>query len=153
MENKIFIGIDPGWSGAVAYYSSEYNFQTYSKCPGNIGAMSELIKTIKRNNNSCYAVLEKVHSFPKQGVASTWTFAENFGAWQGILEAHKIKYTLTDPRQWQKFILGRFIPGHSKEASLARARENYPALIMQIGKNHNIADALNLLTYCKMIYG
>ena len=62
--------------------------------------MSRLLKTITSKNT--IAIIEKVHSFPNQGVASTFKFGNNFGQWQGILASMDIPYIEVSPQKWMK---------------------------------------------------
>ena len=48
------------------------------------------------------AVIEKVHSMPGQGVASTFKFGMNYGQWIGILTALQIPYEMITPQKWMK---------------------------------------------------
>tara|TARA_R100001463_G_scaffold6332_1_gene20838 strand:+ start:3373 stop:3711 length:339 start_codon:yes stop_codon:yes gene_type:complete len=62
--------------------------------------MASLISDISTKNT--IAIIEAVHSFPGQGVASTFKFGNNYGQWQGILSALKIPYILVSPQKWMK---------------------------------------------------
>ena len=46
------------------------------------------------------ALIEKVHSMPGQGVASTFKFGMNYGQWIGILTALQIPYSTITPKKW-----------------------------------------------------
>ena len=104
----IYIGIDPGVSGGVALItdnSEKFNkLLGLNKCPGTVSDMPELLnfnKTIKMT-----AVIEKVHSMPQQGVASTFKFGMNYGQWLGILAALQIPYIEVTPQKWMKHFGG-----------------------------------------------
>ena len=77
----MYIGIDPGKTGAVAIlddkgkYINVLDFGQEELMPTLIG-YAPVVK---------FAYLEKVHSMPGQGVVSTFSFGENFGWWQGVL--------------------------------------------------------------------
>ena len=59
---------------------------------------------------------------PKQGVASTWTFAEGYGVVLGVLGALQVPVRLVTPRTWKEAAgLGK-----DKNASRQRAVELWP---------------------------
>ena len=62
--------------------------------------MADLIDMISSKNTT--AIIEKVHSMPKQGVVSTFKFGNNFGQWQGILSSMCIPYIEVSPQKWMK---------------------------------------------------
>ena len=100
----IYIGVDPGSkSGAYAVLGSDNSVKVYPWDNDRfISHMRGL--TIMRDLDSerVVAVVEKVNAMPKQGVSSTWVFAENFGYIQGVLHAFGIPYQLVPPRVWKK---------------------------------------------------
>jgi len=100
MENRVFIGIDPGISGGIGII---YNESYYAaKCPNTVAEMADEIAMVREvgPDLSCYAIIEKVHSMPGQGVVSTWKFGANYGQWLGILATLKIPYVLVTPHKW-----------------------------------------------------
>ena len=44
--------------------------------------------------------IEFVHSFPGQGVVSTFTFGQNYGQWQGIVAALGVESVSVSPQAW-----------------------------------------------------
>ena len=94
-----YLGIDPGVSGGVAIIKGSSTISSY-KCPKTTQEMADLFINISDKNT--IAIIEKVHSFPGQGVVSTFTFGSNYGQWLGILSALRIEYELITPRTWQK---------------------------------------------------
>ena len=102
MDNRIYIGIDPGKNGGIGFI---YNDVAYCrKCPDTVLDMSEEIKVVMEMAPDIqkYAIIEAVHSMPKQGVKSVFTFGKGYGQWIGILAAHEISYTQITPQKWMK---------------------------------------------------
>ena len=102
MDNRIYIGIDPGKNGGIGFI---YNDLAYCKrCPATVFEMAEEIQTCIELAPDIQktAIIEQVWSMPKQGVKSVFTFGEGYGKWLGILAAHKIPYTQVTPQMWQK---------------------------------------------------
>ena len=48
------------------------------------------------------AMIEQVHSMPKQGVASSFKFGRHYGFLLGVLTALGIPYQTVTPQKWQK---------------------------------------------------
>ena len=97
---KIYIGIDPGKSGGVCFLNGDEI--RVCKCPDTI---HDMVSEIEMANDIgvCSAAVEKVWSFPGQGVKSVWTFAENYAHWCAILATLKVRYVLVIPKKWQGF--------------------------------------------------
>ena len=103
MDNRIYIGIDPGKGGGIGII---YNDISYCrKCPATIYDMAEEIKICMELAPDIQktAIIEAVHSWSGQGVKSVWTFGENYGQWLGILAALNIPYSQVSPQKWMKF--------------------------------------------------
>ena len=141
--DKIYIGIDPGKAGAICFLMGD-DIKTF-KCPATTHDMAEEL-ILSQNIRKCTAIVEKVHSFPGQGVRSVWTFAENYGTWLGILSALHIQYKLITPVTWMKF--------YSVPRMERKDRKNYlKQLAQQMYPDHKVtlynADAILLANYLK----
>ena len=90
-----------------------------------------------------HACLEKVHSMPGQGVASSFKFGQGFGHLEMALTAAKIPFTYVTPQKWQKE-LGCLTNGN-KNVSKSRAQQLFP----HIKCTHAISDALLIAEYCR----
>tara|TARA_Y100000593_G_scaffold92334_1_gene183576 strand:- start:1503 stop:1940 length:438 start_codon:yes stop_codon:yes gene_type:complete len=141
--DKIYIGIDPGKAGAMCFIMDN-EIKTF-KCPKTTHDMAEEL-ILAKNIKNCTAIVEKVHSFPGQGVRSVWTFAENYGTWLGILSALHIQFSLVSPQKWMKYYS---VPKMEK-----KDRKNYlKQLAQQMYPDHKVtlynADAILLANYLK----
>ena len=91
-----YIGIDPGKDGALATISES----------GEVAAVSfdpETYKSALRAvSGPAIVCLERVSAMPGQGVTSMFSFGQNFGYIQGLLEAFEIPYELVRPQKWKK---------------------------------------------------
>ena len=102
MENRVFIGIDPGINGGIAIiYNDAYTVQ---KCPNTIQEMADVLITLKDQapNLPMYTIIEKVHSMPGNSGRSMFTFGCNYGQWLGILAVLRIPYIEVIPNKWMK---------------------------------------------------
>jgi len=139
----IFLGIDPGKGGGMAFIGSDRNdnplvmkFENYqnSRVVGTLDDFAEHITA---------AALEKVHSMPAQGVKSVFSFGENFGWWRGVLEATDIDYELVTPQRWQTDLDCR--TGGDKNVTKRLAQELFP----DVKVTHAVADALLIAEWCR----
>lgn len=98
------LGVDPGVSGAVAFYFTNVADRiAVEDVPAAGGEISvpHLASMIRRFAPSL-AVMEKVHSMPKQGVSSTFKFGAAFGDVRGVVGALNIPLHLVTPQAWKR---------------------------------------------------
>lgn len=95
------IGIDPGKSGAVVIVV-ENKVESIYKCPDTVAGMANIIREACLRYDDLCAVIEKVHAMPMDGKASSFSFGQNYGHWQGILAALNIPTKEITPQKWQK---------------------------------------------------
>lgn len=141
----IYIGIDPGQTGAIAIIDGPHTVWVYDF---DDGMALSFLKTIKVD---CKAVLEKVSSMPKQGVSSTFKFGTNFGQWIGRLEALGIPFDFVTPQKWKKAMFDSMAREDAKEMSRNRALRLFPQMaeFLKRKKDHNRAEALLLAEYAR----
>ena len=101
---KCIMGIDPGISGAVAFYFpdqragiSAYDVPIVGK-EINASALHDLIHQYAPD----LAVIEIVHSMPKQGVASSFNFGMSYGIAKGVVGSLHIPTINVAPTKWKK---------------------------------------------------
>ncbi len=109
-----YIGIDPGQDGAIAVVGEDGNLLCWFPMPTwTLGsakktrreiAVNVLRKLLIANRPNC-AFVERAHSMPKQGVASTFSFGVSYGILLGVLSGLEIPYATVTPQAWQKIML------------------------------------------------
>jgi hypothetical protein len=143
---NFFIGIDPGQSGGIGIlYPSGAVVQTFKFKDQTDSDISDMFEFIANLESPVFAMFEKVHSMPKQGVSSSFTFGDSFGFLRGMLVAHKIPWDYVQPRAWQK-ALGCLTKG-DKNITKSKAQRQWPDQKI----THAIADALLIAEYCRII--
>lgn len=140
MDNKFFIGIDPGKAGGIAFIPENGNAWAHSM-PDTDQDVLELLQSA--SEHKCHAVIERVGPMPKQGVVSVFTFGLGYGALGMALLASKIPFERVSPSVWQKS-LGCLTKG-DKNVSKRKAQELFP----NIRVTHCIADALLIAEYAR----
>ena len=147
----ISIGIDPGVNGGVAIIDDKWKDKAIEavKCPDTIKDMADYLNVHCYDNIKTLCIIEKVHSFPGQGVRSVFTFGKNYGQWLGILASHDIPYKEVPPQTWMKHYGA--MPrdrGQRKRHLKHLAQSLYPSIKVTL---YN-ADAILLANYSKMVY-
>jgi crossover junction endodeoxyribonuclease RuvC len=159
----IYIGIDPGITGAVVAVHEDGDVKFFDtpcielkksgkgyKTDFLPAGMADILGMYKgARPDECHAFIEQVSSMPGQGVASTFGFGKGYGIWIGILAAYGIPYTFVTPQRWKKtFMLGKT----DKDASRLRAMELFPSASPQLARKKDIgrADALLIAAYGRM---
>lgn len=94
---KLYVGIDPGKSGALAVL---YPDGTVKTVPFSQASYIVTLNEIKNHEVMC--CLEKVGAMPGQGVVSMFNFGHNLGFIEGVLQASLIPYQLVPPQTWKK---------------------------------------------------
>lgn len=149
----IYIGIDPGKSGALAFLGYMNGPLTYDMNDPDVMAWLEASAGY---NGDVKALIEKVHSMPQQGVSTTFTFGKEYGRAVGWLEAYQIPFEYITPGQWWKLVKdSEKQPKDKKTASLELARRLFPAIArehLSRKKDHNRAEALLIAEACRRKY-
>src|SRR3990167_5909706 len=142
----IYIGIDPGLSGAIAVMIEDGTIILRDTPTMKIGnkhdfSLPEMVQLLE-GNLPTQAAIERVHSMPRQGVASSFSFGKGVGYWIGILAALRIPYEEVTPQRWQRTMLDGM--QKTKDASRYKAMQLFPQLVEQLKlKSHDgRADAL-----------
>ena len=124
------IGIDPGISGAIAFFEDGV-LQRVEDMP-TLGVDSG--KTTKRHISAvtlamyleiypdAHVVIERVGAMPGQGVTSMFNFGRSAGIIEGVAAALRMPHTFVTPQTWTKAV-GR---AAGKDASRMRAMELFP---------------------------
>jgi len=135
---KTITGIDPGWSGGVAQIGP-CTIKVQGFCNMTEKDIYETVKEYCRFSDACY--IEKVHSMPRQGVASTFKFGLICGFLRGTVMSLEVPLHEVTPQRWQKY-LGCLSKG-DKNVTKSMAQRLYPGVKI----THATADALLIARY------
>ena len=150
-EPYIFIGIDPGKNGGIAYIDTERN-EVFT-IPYSDTDLKALLKGESEGWIPAPPViccLEKVGAMPGQGVTSMFNFGVSYGYIKGVLEANRIPYQEIPPQRWKK----EFGLNSDKAASVDVCRKLFPDVNLlatdRCRKPHDgMAEALLLAEYAR----
>ena len=142
----INIGIDPGVGGGVAVIENGY-IEAFN-CHDTVKDMADYINKHRWDCINMFCVIEKVHSMPKQGVVSTFTFGKNYGQWLGILASNGVPYKEVTPQTWMKFY-GAMPKDKPKRKKYLKhlAQSLYPNIKITL----KTADAVLIAHWCRQI--
>jgi crossover junction endodeoxyribonuclease RuvC len=126
---SVTIAIDPGLSGAIALVDSYGILLEVHDMPvlaGDVSAqllavmfMAEVHDGAKLDANTygC-AVIEDVHSMPKQGVASSFKFGRGKGVVEGFFAGAGLPLRYVTPSKWKRDLGLTSIKGDSRQRAL-----------------------------------
>jgi len=124
----VFVGIDPGLSGALALYDPARDWLEVHDCPTlKVNGKGEMflpgIIDILGSAEVIGCIIERSQAMPKQGVSSTFSYGTGYGSYLGILAALGMPHTKIGPQEWKRKLR---VPS-DKDGARARASELLPA--------------------------
>lgn len=165
MNSEYFIGIDPGLSGAIAFYNhSENTLDVKDFVTFKIGsssnqyhkashrkeiAVTETANILKRyvmfNGDPKLVMLEIPHSMPHDGHVGAFRFGKACGILDGILGTLGFKVIPLIPSVWKS----NMNLSKNKEDSLTLAKKLFPNHLdyFKLKKHHDRAEAALLAWY------
>ncbi len=137
-----YIGIDPGKKGAIAVIDGD-NVELYKF------DKKTYLRVLYNAPNHAVCCLEHVNAMPHNGGVSMFSFGENFGWIQGVLDVISIPYELVRPQKWKK----EFSVTADKNTSIEVCKRLFPGVnLIPPGcrKEHDgIAEALLMAEYAR----
>jgi len=141
---KLYIGIDPGINGAVAFIPTTGNPWVH-KMPETPADLRDLLR-----DSICLAepiaALEFVRSSPQMGVVSSFTFGRGSGRLEQVLTDFYIPFTVIRPQVWQKHL--GCLTGGNKNVTKEYAEKLFPTI--KVTKIN--ADALLIAEYNRLTH-
>jgi crossover junction endodeoxyribonuclease RuvC len=153
----IILGIDPGASGALAFYDTEAQYLWVYDMPVNeivrngkkkrevsAAGIADIVRN-RTDQLEARAFFERVGAMPGQGVTSMFAFGRSAGIVEGVLAAMRISTDIVTPQAWQKATGSR----DGKDGARLRAQQLFPAFTEYFGlkKHDGRADASLLCVY------
>jgi crossover junction endodeoxyribonuclease RuvC len=140
----VFVGVDPGASGAICVMNDN-GYAPISLCrlSNTEREVSDFLELFRAHADEVTALIERVHSMPRQGVASSFKFGQSYGFLRGLLTAHGVPFEEVTPQTWQK-AMGCMSKG-DKNVTKQKAGQLFPAVKVA----HWNADALLIAEFCR----
>jgi crossover junction endodeoxyribonuclease RuvC len=143
----VFIGIDPGKKGGIAYIDTQDNVSV--TVPYSDTMLIDLCRHFS-GVDGVVCCLEKVSARPGQGVVSMFSFGQSVGYIKGVLESRHIPYQEITPQKWKS----EFGLNSDKAASAEVCRKLFPDISLlatpKCKKPHDgMAEALLMAEYAR----
>jgi hypothetical protein len=146
----IILAIDPGITGALAFYNTEYReeVQVHDMPVLDGDVDPHELKAIMLNCYPHLAIIEHVSPMPKEGVRSVWRFSAAFTTACVVVKLMRVPLILVSPAKWKHAM---FLKGgkEGKEQARERVIETFPACarFFNLKKHHGRAEAALLAVY------
>lgn len=160
----IFIGIDVGKKGAIAFVRVEppeqARVEVYAQpLTGTKPDEQQMVNLLtKRHLPICHAYIERAHAMPKQGSTSAVSFGTLYGMWLGMCAMADISCRVVSAVTWQKVMLaGESRSDGTKAASIRVAKRMFPGVsLLPTDRcrtdSDGMADALLIAEYGRRWY-
>lgn len=147
MSEKLFMGCDPGLSGAYALLHADGSLHSIEDLPvvtrgqGVVkreldpAALARLLRPVA--SDLVFCLVERTSAMPRQGASSTYSLGHSAGAIAGVIGTLGIPHEFVTPQVWKR--IARV--GADKGLSLATARRRWPTAVLDRAKDHNRAEA------------
>jgi Holliday junction resolvasome RuvABC endonuclease subunit len=150
------LGVDPGATGALALLDTDTGELTIEDVPvivvkaasrrrqTNEISESHLAEIVQQMSPDV-AWVERVHSMPKQGVASSFSFGLAYGVIRGVLGALLVPMLFVTPNEWKR----EFRVTNDKGQSRVLAGRLYPnnASVFSRARDDGRAEAALIATF------
>jgi crossover junction endodeoxyribonuclease RuvC len=168
----LYIGIDPGISGAIAALDLDSKSASFFDTPTvqiksgkktknqqDVYAMVSILRALVEGKD-VMVVIEKVNAMPGMGkdgerqtigATSAFNFGMGYGQWLGILAALGIPHQTVHPKTWKNFMMQDM--GKEKDASRVKAMQLFPWSAKDLArkKDHGRADALLMAAWAAKV--
>lgn len=169
MENKLYIGIDPGKNGFITVFQNDAKSFIPIPLIGkeyDIKELSNIFQFFNKVDTKTYCVLEDVHALFGASAGSTFEFGFGLGLLEALLVANDIPYSKIQPKKWQKQMFegiaevtkpsstGKTQRTDTKAMALIAAKRMFPDIDLRASdrskKPHDgKVDSLLMCEYCR----
>jgi hypothetical protein len=126
--NEHIIAIDPGLKGGLATYTPQEGLNV-RRMPLNEDRKFDIklvAEFLSEQSRDATVVIERQHSMPKQGVASTFTTGFNFGQLVGLAVGMGFTVEVVSARTWKGALLPDPADRRGKEGTIRFVQERWP---------------------------
>jgi hypothetical protein len=142
----LVMGIDPGVSGAIVCLHRETGeVDGQVRLSETLHDVAEFVRVRALSIEMAY--LERVHSMPRQGVASTFKFGTSYGFCKGVLASLLVPFEEVTPAKWQGYMKCK--TGGDKRVTRGAAQRLFPHEKVV----HANADAMLIAEYGRRLLG
>lgn len=144
----IFVGIDPGITGAVVLLDDQGGLVSAWRTPSfgtgkkeyDLQAMEAILHGAL--GGACACTIEKVGAMPTDGRVGAFNFGKGYGIWLGMLSVLNIGFQEVTPQRWQSRMLAGQPKGKQTKTSAVKvAKQLWPDLPIKVKADWGMADA------------
>lgn len=151
-RGDIFVGVDPGSSGALCALDRDGSAVMLEKLPtvktrrGRTKLNTPVLRNFLDSLSIHHVCIEDIWAQPTQGVKAAFTYGYNYGQLCDAFEDEGIAVEFITPATWQK----AYKVPKGKQSSIHIALQFYPSLkeVLKYKNSHNKADAILIARYC-----
>ena len=139
------VGIDPGAKGGMALLNGAGRLLEAVPMPltegGEVDGSAfgeKLAEWDIRGRSEVVVAIERVHSMPRQGVASTFKFGKAYGIPLGVIAYQRLSLERVTPQAWKKTF---DLIGEPKKASREKATSLWDDYYWPLAKHEGMAEA------------
>lgn len=149
METKLYIGVDPGKSGAVAVIDEDLRVVELIDFCGDIMIDGANLKSACLAGNVILAAIEQLNVNPNWGRSSCMEYGGSAYGPAWVFGCLGIPHIQVRPKAWQDRYLGKGRKPNPKEMSLSNARRRFPDAELHLKKHDGRADALHIAWWAR----
>ncbi len=155
IQDKLFIGVDPGMNGGIAFIRPEMetDYVRVERCPKTVHEMATLFEmgvNMAESRENVVVFIEHVWTFPGDGRVGAFRFGYNYGLWKGITAANEIDLYNIPPKRWQGSLN---VPDKTYGKDRKKwLKEHAVSLFPNVKITFNTADAVLIANYAKECY-
>ena len=146
-HSKLYVGIDPGKSGAIARFDED-GMRAW-KCPETASEMHTLLGLIAGlgSVDNVTIAMEKIWARPNNATRAAFNYGVNYGKWFGVLASYELVPEMILPTHWMKYYdMEKGMEYQDRKKWLkAKAQELYPDTKVTLVN----ADAILIAHYLK----
>lgn len=150
MSGSLWVGVDPGASGAIALVSDDIIvgvMHLSSPVLDLFGFLRDYQAAVD------FAILEQVNSFGaggrKMGATSAFNFGASYGTASTLLSTSAVPFETRTPKQWQQAMGIKYEKAWTDTQKKNHTKSRAQALWPEFPFTHKTADAVLIAEYCR----
>tara|TARA_Y100000310_G_scaffold328432_1_gene396567 strand:- start:667 stop:1158 length:492 start_codon:yes stop_codon:yes gene_type:complete len=158
---RIYIGIDPGKSGAMSWLTDDIDdglksVNMKNTNPLDLDSWFKIFKEQTRDwldqKDALFIMMERVWSFPRDSGKAAFSFGMNCGMWKTLLETNELPYIEVLPRKWQgHFNVPKLNKRERKLLLKNKASKHLEEHEEEYKATYSNSDAILIALYCKSL--
>lgn len=152
MKKKIWVGIDPGKTGGIAWIDEDTSEYKAYYTPDNLNMMANLLRDLHCDYKIVKVTIEDIPVMSLVGKTPYGKLKFNEGSWNGIIATLSLPLYPVKPLKWQTCFFGQKKKGekrNTKKLSREHAMRMFPNEDFSKVKDDGRSDAILIAKYGK----